>query len=168
MSQGIGASRYDRGWVGQLRVLLEEAGRSYRVVNLSLYGARVEDVLTRQLPAMRAIDHAPDLVTVLIGSNDIVSRRSRRDLRSNYEGMLGQLPSGAVIASPFGNFGPGKEVNLLIAAQAAHRGFRIVNNRDGASVASWRGKLAEDHFHPNDAGYASLAEGFFETIQAES
>jgi lysophospholipase L1-like esterase len=40
-----------------------------------------------------------------------------------------------------------------------------VNNRSGASAASWRGKLAEDHFHPNDAGYAALAEDFFKTIQ---
>ena len=153
MSQGIGASRYDLGWVGQLRALLEQAGRSYRVVNLSLYGARVEDVLTRQLPAMRALDAAPDLVTVLIGSNDIVSRTHRKRLLDNYDALLAELPSGAVVAIPFGNFGLGRELNVLIAAEAARRGLRVVNRRDGASAASWRGKLAEDHFHPNDAGF---------------
>jgi len=166
MSQGIGASRYDLGWVGQLRALLEQAGRSYRVVNLSLYGARVEDVLTRQLPAMRDINAAPDLVTVLIGSNDIVSGRRRRDLRNDYEALLGQLPSGAVVASPFANFGLGRDLNALLSVEAARRGFRVVGNRERAGAASWRGKLAEDHFHPNDAGYAALAESFFEAIQA--
>jgi lysophospholipase L1-like esterase len=165
MSQGIGASRFDLGWVGQLRVLLDQAGRSYRVVNLSFYGARVEDVLARQLPAMRALDAAPDLVTVLIGSNDMVSRMRRRNLLSNYDTLLRQLPPGAVVASPFGNLGLGRQLNALIAAEAARRGLRVVNNRDGASATSWRGKLAEDHFHPNDAGYAALAEDFFETIQ---
>src|ERR1700686_3409832 len=53
MSQGIGASRYDCGWVSQLQMLLDQAGRPYRVLNLSVYGARVDDVLTRQLPAKR-------------------------------------------------------------------------------------------------------------------
>lgn len=168
MSQGIGASRFDLGWVGQLRVLLDQAGRSYRVVNLSFYGARVEDVLARQLPAVRALDAAPALVTVLIGSNDMVSRMRRRNLLSSYDTLLRQLPPGAVVASPFGNFGLGRELNVLIAAEAARRGLRVVNNRDGASATSWRGKLAEDHFHPNDAGYAALAEDFFETIQASS
>ena len=166
MSQGIGASRFDCGWVSQLQMLLEQAGSPYRVLNLSVYGARVDDVLTRQLPAMRDLDAQPDLVTVLIGSNDIVSRKHRRDLLSNYRKLLQQLPPGSVIASPFGNFGLGKQINALVAEEAADRGLRVLNNRDEASLASWRGKLSEDHFHPNDRGYAGLAEAFFHTIQA--
>ena len=114
---------------------------------------------------MRGLGADPDLVTLLIGSNDMLSRRHRMNLRSNYDTLLRQLPSGSVVASPFGNFGLGRELNAIIAEQAAHRGLQVVNNRDGARPASWRGKLAEDHFHPNDAGYAALAEDFFETIQ---
>ena len=166
MTQGIGASRYDCGWVSQLQALLEEAGSTYRVLNLSVYGARVTDVLTRQLPAMRALDADPDLVTVLIGSNDLVNRQSRRQLLTNYGELLRQLPRGTVIGSPFGHVGPGKEVNALIAAEAADRGLRVLNNRGEATLSSWKGKLAEDHFHPNDGGYAGLAESFFQTIRA--
>jgi lysophospholipase L1-like esterase len=168
MSQGIGASRFDCGWVSQLQVLLDHAGSPYRVLNLSVYGARVDDVLTRQLPAMRELAAEPDLATVLIGSNDMVSRKHRRDLLTNYRQLLQELPSGSVIASPFGNFGLGKQINALIAEEAADRGLKVLNNRDEASLASWRGKLAEDHFHPNDRGYTSLAEDFFQTIQATS
>jgi len=166
MTQGIGATRYDCGWVSQLQALIEQDGSTYRVLNLSVYGARVDDVLTRQLAAMRALDAEPDLVTVLIGSNDLVNRQSRRDLLSNYGELLRQLPRGAVIASPFGNFGPGKQVNALIAAEATDLGLRVLNNTGEATLSSWRGKLAEDHFHPNDRGYAGLAEAFFETIRA--
>jgi lysophospholipase L1-like esterase len=165
MTQGIGASRYDCGWVSQLQSLLQAAGSTYRVLNLSAYGARVEDVLTRQLPAMRTLDGQPDLVTVLIGSNDVANRESRRHLLANYGELLRQLPRGAVIASPFGNHGPGRQVNALIAAQASERGLRVLNNRDEATLSSWRGKLAEDHFHPNDRGYTGLAEDFFQTIR---
>jgi len=167
MSQGIGASGYDRGWVHQLQVLLDQAGSAYRVLNLSVYGARVDDVLTRQLPAMRALDAEPALVTVLIGSNDMLSRRSRRDLLSNYGTLLRELPPGTVIASPFRHVGFGKQINALIAAEAADRGLRVLNSGD-SNLASWRGKLAEDHFHPNDRGYAGLAHAFFDTIQAAS
>jgi lysophospholipase L1-like esterase len=168
MSQGIGASRYDCGWVSQLQVLLDQAGRPYRVLNLSVYGARVDDVLTRQLPAMRDLAAKPDLVTVLIGSNDMVSRKHRRDLPHHYRKLLQQLPPASVIASPFGNFGLGKQINALIAEEAADRGLKVLNNHDEASLASWRGKLADDHFHPNDRGYTGLAESFFQTIQATS
>jgi lysophospholipase L1-like esterase len=166
MTQAIGASRYDCGWVSQLQALLEQAGETYRVINLSAYGARVEDVLTRQLPAMRALDAEPDLVTVLIGSNDIVSRRSRSYLLSNYAELVAELPRGAVIASPFGNVGLGKQVNDLIAAEASGRGLRVLDNRQDSSFASWKGKLAEDHFHPNDRGYAGLAQAFLRALQA--
>jgi lysophospholipase L1-like esterase len=166
MTQAIGASRYDCGWVSQLQALLTESGTTYRVVNLSAYGARVDDVLTRQLPAMRALGVAPDLVTVLIGSNDIVNRAARRDLLSNYSRLLQQLPSGAVIASPFGNLGLGRQINELIAAKAPERGLRVLDNRQDSSFASWKGKLAEDHFHPNDSGYAGLAQAFFRALQA--
>ncbi|HEY1776676.1 MAG TPA: SGNH/GDSL hydrolase family protein [Solirubrobacteraceae bacterium] len=165
MTQAIGASRYDCGWVSQLQGLLEQAGETYRVINLSAYGARVEDVLTRQLPAMRALDAGPDLVTVLIGSNDIVSRRSRGCLLSNYAELLAELPRGAVIASPFGNVGLGKQVNELIAAEASRRGLRVLDNRQDSSFASWKGKLAEDHFHPNDRGYTGLAQAFLRALQ---
>jgi lysophospholipase L1-like esterase len=166
MTQAIGASGYDCGWVSQLQVLLEQSGGTYRVVNLSAYGAGVDDLLMHQLPAMRALGIAPDLVTVLIGSNDIVSRHGRRDLLSNYGELLRQLPRGAAIASPFGNFGIGKQVNALIAAEAAGRGLRVLDNRQDSSFASWKGKLAEDHFHPNDRGYTGLAQAFLRALQA--
>jgi lysophospholipase L1-like esterase len=166
MSQGIGASSYDRGWVGQLRVMLEQAGTRYRLLNLSVYGARVPDVLERQLPAMRRFGSEPDLVTVLIGSNDIVSKRYRTDLARNYRALLEQLPAGTVIASPFGDFGVGREINSIIVEEAARRGFRLLADQGETGLAGWKGKLADDHFHPNDLGYAGLAQAFFNSIRA--
>jgi lysophospholipase L1-like esterase len=77
MSQGIGASSFDRGWVPQAQRALGDRGVVYRVVNLSFSGARVGDVLDRQLPALAGLSAAPDLITVLIGSNDIISQAFR-------------------------------------------------------------------------------------------
>ena len=42
-------------------------------------------------------------------------------------------------------------------ARAADRGLAVAELRD-PRTASWRGKLAADHFHPNELGYAAIAE----------
>lgn len=41
MTQGIGASAYDQGWVGQLGRQLTQDGQPYRIVNLSDSGLPV-------------------------------------------------------------------------------------------------------------------------------
>ena len=55
MTQGIGASAPDRGWVGQLSGRLVSRGWDHRLVNLGVNGARVEDLLDRQLPVLEAL-----------------------------------------------------------------------------------------------------------------
>lgn len=164
MSQGIGASAYDKGFVGQLHKLLADNGAQYRIVNLSVSGARVEDVLNRQLPAMEQLGIDPKLVTVLVGSNDMIKKKYRRDLPKRYHKLLESLPVGTIIASPFGNAGLGAQLNKMIVSTAHERRMQVVENQLGTGVSSWRGKLAEDHFHPNDKGYAELAQSFFKTI----
>ncbi len=167
MAQGIGASRYDQGWVGQLHSVLQKVGRDYRVINLSVSGARVEDVLDRQLPAMRKLGTQPALVTVLIGSNDMISKKHRQHLPVRYQKLLAQLPVGTYIASPFGDSGQGAILNKLIVEQSRNHGLVVATNDLGGNISSWRGKLAEDHFHPNDAGYAGLADTFYQTIKLD-
>src|SRR6476469_1871327 len=102
MTQGIGASAPDRGWVGQLSERLVARGWDHRLVNLGVNGARVEDVLDRQLPTLEALaaDGGPAaLVTVVIGSNDIVVRRHRRGLAERFGRMLDLLPEHTVVAN---------------------------------------------------------------------
>src|ERR1700761_4901152 len=99
LSQGIGASSVDRGWVPQTQRALAGRGVRYRVVNLSFSGARVGDVCDRQIPALAGLSAAPDLVTVLIGSNDIIKRDLRARLPENFRAMLSALPAGALVAT---------------------------------------------------------------------
>ncbi|HEY0937815.1 MAG TPA: SGNH/GDSL hydrolase family protein [Trebonia sp.] len=76
LSQGVGASSVEHGWVPQTARALAGRGVRYRILNLSFSGARVSDVLDRQLPALAGLSAVPELVTVLIGSNDIISQVS--------------------------------------------------------------------------------------------
>jgi hypothetical protein len=47
------------------------AGSRLRLVNLSVTGARLRDVLTGQVPALAGLGDTVALVTVLAGANDM-------------------------------------------------------------------------------------------------
>ncbi len=160
MTLGIGATAFDRGWVGQLA---EQGSTPGRLVNLSASGARVADVLDRQLPALESLGIEPALVTVLIGSNDLISPRHRRVFPELFEQMLRRLPVGSVVASQPNPSRAAVEANALLDRIAQERGLVIAELRDPRTT-SWKGKLAADHFHPNDLGYAGIAQVFASAI----
>ena len=152
MAQGIGASGYDRGWPGQLARRLDPA---LRMVNLSTYGARVVDLLERQLPAAGDLGPAA-LVTVVIGSNDVVWRKHRAGLAPAFAELVEALPAGSVVANLPNPSEAARQVDRLLRGRGAERGLRLADIR--RQPISWRGKLAPDFFHPNDAGYAAMAD----------
>ncbi|GAB3446735.1 hypothetical protein GCM10027517_29440 [Phycicoccus ginsengisoli] len=162
MTQGIGASAPDRGYVGQLRDHLAAAGRAHRLVNLSVTGARVQDLVTHQLPALERLvggGEVPDLVTVVIGSNDVLSPRSRAGLAGRFEAMLDRLPPGAVVANLPNPQSEARRVGTVLRERAA-RGELVVADIRAHGPRTWRGRLAADRFHPNDMGYAGMARVF--------
>ena len=161
MAQGIGASAYDRGWPGQLADRLP----GLRLVNLSVSGGRLTDLLERQIPAMDALGE-PDLVTVVVGSNDLISRKLRDALPARLAEVLRRLPPGSVVGTQPGGRSGALEFNRLVDEAAAARGIVIAEFRD-PRMRSWRGKLSIDHFHPNDLGYAGMAEIVAEAVVKE-
>jgi lysophospholipase L1-like esterase len=159
MTQGIGAPAYDRGWVGQLAARMP----GWRVVNLAISGGRVRDVLDRQLPALAALGVDPDLITVLAGSNDLMNPRYRLELAADLRELMQRLPPGTVVGNQPGTYAAALEVNRIIDDAVAERGLVLAELRD-PRTRHWRGKLAADHFHPNERGYAGMAEIFEEAI----
>ena len=171
MSQGIGASAHDRGWVGQLADRLRADGHELSVVNLSATGARTPDVLAQQLPLLEELPSpAPGspapLVTALVGSNDLFGgRASRAALPGAMAELADRLPPGAVVATlPQPARAAGLANRPLRAAEASGR-LRVVDMR-AAGPSSWRGRLASDLFHPNDAGYAAIADALEPAVRA--
>ncbi|MHA3837465.1 SGNH/GDSL hydrolase family protein [Terrabacter sp. AAH1] len=158
MTLGIGAGAPDRGWVGQLSRRFEDRGWQHRLVNLGVNGARVEDVLERQLPALAAltVDRPAALVTVVAGSNDVVLRRHRRLLFDRFAALLDRLPDDAVVSNLPNPHREARAVDRLLRERAeAGRVVLVDVRREGPR--SWWGRLASDRFHPNEAGYADLA-----------
>ena len=164
MSQSVGASRWDRGWVHQLQARLTESGRDLVVVNLSATGAVLSDVLEQQVPLLDTLlahDEQRDsaVVTVMIGSNDIFNRAHRPHLPGRFQDLLPRLPAGAVVSTLPQPRHAARRANTHI--WAAHAGGRVrVVDMVTAGPRTWVGKVAADRFHPNDKGYAALADAF--------
>jgi lysophospholipase L1-like esterase len=162
LSQGVGASSIEHSWVLQTWRALAGRGVRYRVVNLSFSGARVSDVVDRQIPALAGLSATPELITVLIGSNDIIRRDLRARLPEHYRAMLSALPAGALVATVPRTRGVQAELNRMVhEAQAAGDVVAV-------PLHFVTGARAPDHFHPDDTGYAAIAEDFTNAILARS
>lgn len=163
MSQGVGASTPDRGLVGVLHERLAAAGHELVVVNLSATGARVADVLDQQLPVLERLPPGgagPDLVSVLVGSNDLFGGRGvSRALPGAMAELADRLPDGAVVATLPQPADAARGANAHLD-RAAARGHLVLVDLRTSGPDSWRGRLAPDFFHPNDAGYAAMADAF--------
>lgn len=159
MSQGIGASTPDRGWVGQLLSDPPPQIAELAALNLSFSGARVDDVAGRQMEALDRVQdlgHRVGLVTLLIGNNDLINPKWRRRLNAAMRDLLERVPVGTIVATQPGVQKAVLSFNAVVDDVARRRSlvvadFRVPHMRD------WRGRLSEDHFHPNDRGYAGMA-----------
>jgi lysophospholipase L1-like esterase len=160
LSQGVGASSIEHSWVLQTSHALADRGVRYRILNLSFSGARVSDVLDRQIPALAGLSAPPELVTVLIGSNDIIKRDLRARLPGNYRAMLSALPAGTLVATVPRTHGVQAEVNQIV--REAEQAGAVVE----VPLHFVGGARAADHFHPDDTGYAAIASDFTAAILA--
>jgi lysophospholipase L1-like esterase len=160
LSQGVGASSVENSWVLQTWHALTEHGVHYRIINLSFSGARVGDVLSRQIPALAGLSASPDLITVLIGSNDFLKHDLRAQLPEHYRAMLSALPKGALVATVPAARGVQAELTRMVH-EAQDAGAVVAVPLHFAASAR-----APDHFHPDDTGYAAVAADFTAAILA--
>ena len=166
VAQGLGASRPERGYVGLLAHRLGDA----RVINLSRSGARVRDVLDRQLPALATLPRV-DVVTLDIGGNDVRSFDPRR-FEEEIGELVSLLPVGTVVADiPYFMHGhwerDATEASRLLQAAAAAHGVSVVPIHELLRRRGWRGMFGDyagDFFHPNDRGHAIWAEAFWSVL----
>ncbi len=172
-AQGIGASRPERGYVGLLAQRLgRSSGRPVQVVNLSRSGARISDVLDRQLPALAALGRTPDVLTVAIGGND-VRAYDRATFAAEADRLVDALPAGAYVAdAPYFMHGrwerDAQQAADLLTAGTRRRGLHPVPLHEALRAQGARSMLtqfAADWFHPNDRGHRVWADAFWEQLR---
>jgi acyl-CoA thioesterase-1 len=170
-AQGIGAPGPDGGYVGQvLRELRERTRQPWRVLNLSVSGALIRDVLAGQIPA---IPPSAQLVTCGVGANDILFSAPGK-LFSDLRALLGVVPEGTVIIDlplpqrfwwligrcsvPYIN-----RVNRVIREVAADRGLPVAEV-SAQFTPPWPGKFSVDNFHPSQDGYRDWTRALLAAI----
>ena len=171
-AQGLGAPGPRGGYVGQtLQQLRRTTGRHWRVLNLSVSGALIRDVLADQVP--RLDGEAPDLVTCGAGANDILYSAPGK-LFSDLRTLLAAVPEGTVVLDlplltgfwwivgrasvPYIT-----RINRVIREVAAERPLRVAEvSRHFTSP--WAGKFSVDNFHPSQDGYRDWSRALVEAM----
>lgn len=169
-SQGIGAPDPEDSWVPLMLERIRNAtGEPWRVINLSMTGAQLVDVLHHQLPRiddLRAEGHSIGLVSHLAGANDMISLPNWPRSTGRLRRVLGALPADSVVARvgepfPKGGF-MARRLNSLIEAEATRRPFHLFwpwqwPSRDG---------LAADKWHPGPKGYGYMVDLIWDPVRA--
>lgn len=171
-AQGIGASSPMRGYVGLIAKRLEkQTGKSVRVVNLSVTGARMSDYLRDQAPQIA--NYQPDIVTIEIGAND-VSSYEEQTFRSEFKQVLATLPEGTYVANmPLFNSrpsstAPAKAASAVIQQELTNNGMmKFVDLQKQTSENQSIFGFAPDLFHPNNLSYKNWADAFWLQIQKD-
>src|ERR1700689_4945975 len=96
-AQGLGAQGPRGGYVGQaLHQLRSTTGRHWRVLNLSVSGALMRDVIAGQLPLLNDLGSQPGLVTCGAGVNDILYSAPGK-VFSDMRALLAAVPPDTVV-----------------------------------------------------------------------
>ncbi|GAC1508513.1 MAG: SGNH/GDSL hydrolase family protein [Candidatus Dormibacteraceae bacterium] len=183
---GTGASSSAHSWpaiVGNR--LAEQTGREVEVTNPAVNGFTTLDLIDRELPHLARIK--PDLVTILIGVNDLVRGRTPGDYQRSLVTIYGEvatlkLPPGRVLAVSIPNwsvvpaareYGDPEQIrdltdtfNDVAHEEAEARGFIWVDitaaSISGLGSAQW---ISSDGLHPADPQYAAWAEVIWHSVR---
>ena len=172
---GTGASDESHAWPSIIAARL-----SAELTNPAVNGYTSLDLIRDELPYLERVQ--PDLVTVLIGVNDLVQGRSadqyRRSLGTIYDAVAGRRV--AAISIPTWSYVPGaagfggkdhvdqltRAFNNVARDEATQRGFTWIDITEAStSGIGTRGWIASDQLHPGDAQYAAWAEVIYEAIR---
>ena len=168
-AQGIGASKPENGYVGLIaRQLEQKTGKTVRVVNVSRTGAKIQDVLDRQLNLVR--DIKADVVTIEIGANDI-NNFDDVSFKAQFELVASRLPKGTYVSNmPYFGSRPASRQNAFQASEIIHTVLAKHQQLipvDLQTITQSRNSIrgyAADYFHPNNRAYKNWAEAFWKEI----
>jgi acyl-CoA thioesterase I len=172
-AQGLGAPGPRGGYVGQtLQHLRRSTGQPWQVLNLSVSGALIRDVLAEQLPQLPA---APALVTCGIGANDILYSAPAK-LFGDMRALLAKVPAGTVVLDlPLlaGFWWIVGRMSVPYITRINRVIYDVARERDLPVAAisqqftpPWNGKFSCDSFHPSQDGYRDWTRALLAALPA--
>ena len=169
---------------GYVPLLAAHLPRGSHTLDLGVSGIHLREALTAELPL--ALSTSPDLITIWLVANDFIGGVAYNDYMQDLATLLSQLRSGThariFIANlpdltrlpAFSGDTTAQKASLLdeivrwnagIARQAARYSVTLVDlfNR-GSEITAHPEYISGDGFHPSPAGYAQLANVFWQAI----
>lgn len=184
LSEGVGDPL--AGWSGQLRGWVRHLGSAERrlhlVGNLARSGATVALLRRTQLP--RVAELRPDLVTCVIGVNDVLRPRfDPEGFERDYEHVIGQLracASRGVVTMNLHDVAEAlplparwrealeaniQAANAVIERVSARHAAALLDTRDQPSLVR-AGMLCLDRLHPNERGHRHVAAAVLRLLRS--
>jgi len=186
---GTGASSPARSWPAIVAArLAEQSGGQVELTNPAINGFTTQDLIEDELPQVGRLE--PDLITILIGVNDLVRERTPEAYRTSlvriYDAVAKEKAAhGRVFAVSIPNwsmvpaarqYGDPEQIRHLTDAfndvareEATARGFGWIDitaaSISGLGSPGW---ISADGLHPGDRQYAAWAEVIWYTVRAGS
>jgi len=164
--------------------LREETGVDVALVNLGVNGYTTADLIREELPVAPGV--RPELVTVLIGANDIVQGSDEASYRRRLQGIyaaveqlgvpaervlsisvpdFSSLPGAAPFGAPRQLRARVDAFNRIAESEAAARGFRYADitaiSREPDRGDGW---VADDGLHPGPAQHRAIAGNLWAVV----
>jgi lysophospholipase L1-like esterase len=171
---GTGASDPSRAWPSIVASrLAEQTGRKVELTNPAVNGFTTLDLIRHELPYLAQVQ--PELVTILIGVNDLVQGRTPDQYLESLKQIYDEIAElhVAAVSIPDWSFVPaaaefgGQDLvgrltdlfNKVARKEASARGFAWIDITDvSRSQVGSPGWISSDQLHPADAQYAAWAE----------
>lgn len=172
-AQGVGAMKPEKGYVGLIAAALEKKfDRPVHVTNLSVSGAKIQDVIDAQLPLLEKLNLPPDAtITIEVGANDMSSYNGPQ-FSLEMDELMSRLPSQTIISDlPY--FGGGRarslepsviKANKAIVRIAAKYNLRLAALHQVTKENENIRVFAADFFHPSNQGYRNWYTAFWRVI----
>jgi lysophospholipase L1-like esterase len=168
---GVGASEPDGALPRQV------AAHLTRPVSLQVFarsGAKVADVVADQLPRLAGLRHAPELIIISVGANDVAGRTRRRRFIADYTTMLDaaaasgahvvvlgipDMSSAMLLAQPLRVIAGARArvvdrwIRSAAALHADHVTYVDLTAYERVPRKHVANYLSADRYHPNAVGY---------------
>lgn len=182
LTSGVGVSNYEQSY--PYLVAQKIASTSTKVIHLnySYPGAKTNDLIKNLLP--KIIIDKPDIITLLIGTNDVHDYISKDEFKNNYETILIQLKTktnakinvisipfigtNSLIYPPFNYYYNSRIINFnkVIKELADSNNINYIDlttptAQYSSSISTY---YSIDNFHPSNLGYMTWAKIIYDNI----
>ena len=169
---------------GYVPLLAAHLPKGSHTLDLGVNGIHLREALTAELPL--ALSTSPDLITIWLVTNDFIGGVVYNDYMQDLATLLSHLRSGTrarifmanlpdltrlpafsgdTSAQKASMFDEIVRWNAGIAQQAARYGVTLVDLfQRGSEITAHPEYISGDGFHPSPAGYARLADVFWQAI----